>query len=82
MNSNLFSQDTIQDLCYLTYHDGQCSKPSSSPLSKSSCCCCTKITGYPMAWGTPCSSCPKVGTAEFDSLCPHGSGTTFMGDGN
>lgn len=69
--------DTRRDLCYAQYKEGQCSSPSSSPLTKSSCCC----TGGGMAWGTPCLPCPDMGGAEFQTLCPHGAGMTYSGDG-
>jgi len=51
------------------------------PVTKSSCCCCTVITGQPMGWGTPCQPCPPQDTFEFQTLCPHGAGMTFNGDG-
>lgn len=34
-----------------------------------------------MAWGTPCLPCPDMGGAEFQTLCPHGAGMTYSGDG-
>lgn len=34
-----------------------------------------------MGWGTPCRSCPLQGTADYDMLCPHGTGMTHTGDG-
>lgn len=51
------------------------------PVTKSSCCCCTVITGQPMGWGTPCQPCPPQDSFEFQTLCPHGAGMTFNGDG-
>jgi hypothetical protein len=34
-----------------------------------------------MGWGTaPCRQCPLPGTADFDMLCPHGTGMTHTGD--
>jgi hypothetical protein len=73
--------DTRRDLCYSQYRDGQCLNPTAIPVTKSSCCCCTVITGQPMGWGTPCQPCPPQGSLEFQSLCPHGAGMTFNGDG-
>lgn len=73
--------DTRKDLCYSSYRDGQCSNPSSTPVTKSSCCCCTIVLGQPMAWGTPCQPCPMIDSPEFNSLCPNGPGMTYNGDG-
>ena len=73
--------DTRRDLCYSQYRDGQCLNPTAMPVTKSSCCCCTVITGQPMGWGTPCQPCPPQDSSEFQTLCPHGAGMTFNGDG-
>ncbi|KAB0800679.1 hypothetical protein PPYR_06418 [Photinus pyralis] len=72
--------DTRRDLCYQMYRDGLCFNPSTAAVTKSSCCCCTIVTGQPMGWGTTCQPCPMPGTTDFDTLCPHGPGSTF--DGN
>ncbi|XP_065222296.1 fibrillin-2-like [Planococcus citri] len=72
--------DSAKDLCYAEYQNGQCSRPSQVPVSKSSCCCCTVFSGHAMGWGTPCGACPAPGSAEFLELCPHGTGMTFTGD--
>lgn len=72
--------DTRRDLCYQTYKNGQCFNPSLTAVTKSTCCCCTVVTGQPMGWGTNCQACPMPGTTDFDLLCPHGPGSTF--DGN
>ncbi|CAG7728762.1 unnamed protein product, partial [Allacma fusca] len=72
--------DTQRDLCYSQYRDGLCSGPSSSPVPRSTCCCCTVVLGQPMGWGTPCKPCPMPSTPEFDLLCPHGAGMTHNGD--
>lgn len=72
--------DTRRDLCYQEYRDGLCFNPSTTAVTRSSCCCCTIISGKPMGWGTNCQPCPMPGTTDFDTLCPHGSGSTF--DGN
>ncbi|CAH0559244.1 unnamed protein product [Brassicogethes aeneus] len=72
--------DTRRDLCYQEYRDGLCFNPSTTAVTKSSCCCCTIISNKPMGWGTGCQACPMPGTTDFDSLCPHGPGSTF--DGN
>uniref|UniRef100_A0A8D8X304 Fibrillin-2 n=1 Tax=Cacopsylla melanoneura TaxID=428564 RepID=A0A8D8X304_9HEMI len=68
--------DIRRDLCYGQYKEGQCSSPSSTPVTKSSCCC----TGGGTAWGTPCLPCPGMGSTEFNTLCPHGTGMTYSGD--
>lgn len=72
--------DTRRDLCYSVYRDGQCSNPSSTPVTKSSCCCCTVVLGQPLAWGTPCQVCPMIDSPEFNALCPNGPGMTYNGD--
>lgn len=72
--------ETRRDLCYQQYKDGQCFNPSLTAVTKSTCCCCTVVTGQPMGWGTNCQPCPMPGTTDFDLLCPHGPGSTF--DGN
>lgn len=72
--------ETRTELCYSQYRDGQCFNPASMAVTKSSCCCCTIILGQPMGWGSTCQACPLPGSAEFNSLCPHGSGVTFSGD--
>ncbi|KAL1454134.1 hypothetical protein WDU94_010415 [Cyamophila willieti] len=72
--------DTRRDLCYSQYKEGQCISPSSTPVTKSSCCCTGHGQGGGMAWGTPCLPCPPMGSAEFNTLCPHGTGMTYSGD--
>lgn len=74
--------DTRRDLCYSQYRDGQCSNPTSTAVTKSSCCCCTVILGQPLGWGSNCQACPISNTPEFESLCPHGAGMTYNGDGS
>ncbi|KAF6210291.1 hypothetical protein GE061_013395 [Apolygus lucorum] len=71
--------DTRRELCYSQVEDGQCSSPSITPVSKSSCCCCVSFANQPMAWGTSCQICPLPGTEEFKQLCPHGPGMTNAG---
>ncbi|XP_026682342.1 fibrillin-2-like [Diaphorina citri] len=72
--------DTRRDLCYSQYKEGQCSYPSTAPVTKSSCCCTGSGGTGGMAWGTPCLPCPPMGSAEFNTLCPHGAGMTYSGD--
>ncbi|XP_035710508.1 fibrillin-2 isoform X2 [Folsomia candida] len=70
--------DTQKDLCFKSYRDGLCLEPSLLPVPKSTCCCFG--VGSVMGWGTPCRSCPLQGTADYDMLCPHGTGMTHTGD--
>ncbi|XP_054288254.1 fibrillin-2-like [Macrosteles quadrilineatus] len=72
--------DSRRDLCYARYKDGQCSNPSTAPVTKSSCCCCSMFPDQPMGWGTPCQPCPPLHSPEFNQLCPHGPGMTYSGD--
>lgn len=72
--------DIRKDLCYQQYKDGQCLNPSTTAVTKSTCCCCSIVTGQPMGWGTSCQPCPMPGSSDFDALCPHGPGSTFIGD--
>lgn len=73
--------DSRRDVCYAQFRDGQCLNPSTSLVTKSSCCCCTVSLGQPMGWGTPCQPCPLPDSEEFEQLCPFGSGKTHSGDG-
>ncbi|XP_066993764.2 fibrillin-2 [Anabrus simplex] len=72
--------DTRRDLCYQQFSEGQCSSPTTMPVTRSRCCCCTVITGQPMGWGSNCQPCPLEGTTEFEQLCPHGPGMTINGE--
>ncbi|XP_014244418.1 fibrillin-2-like [Cimex lectularius] len=71
--------DTRRDLCYATVQEGKCANPSTTPVSKSSCCCCVTFPNQPMAWGSSCQICPQPNTEEFRTLCPHGPGMTNAG---
>ncbi|XP_073977329.1 fibrillin-2-like isoform X3 [Rhodnius prolixus] len=71
--------DTQRDLCYSSYQNGLCSKPSLMAVTKSSCCCCASFLEHRLAWGTPCEPCPTPGGDEFSRLCPHGVGMTSGG---
>lgn len=72
--------ETVQGVCYAMFRDGRCINPSSTQVSKSTCCCCTASFSHPMGWGNPCSACPTPGSSEFNQLCPHGSGFTNGGN--
>ncbi|CAC5378602.1 FBN2_3 [Mytilus coruscus] len=56
--------DTRQSSCYMEYSRGLCSSPIFGNYLKSTCCC-----SLGKAWGSPCKSCPRKGTAEYTSLC-------------
>ena len=69
--------DTQKAQCYLTVRDNQCSDPSPTPVTKSTCCCATEGRG----WGHPCSPCPSTTDPLYLELCPHGPGITNGGAG-
>ncbi|XP_033109507.1 fibrillin-2-like [Anneissia japonica] len=57
--------------CYLDYVEGQCLQHIDG-LYRNSVCCCS----IGAAWGSlsACTPCPVPGTADYDLLCPKGSG--------
>ena len=74
------SDGGVLSLCYAMVKESQCINPSTKPVSKSTCCCCSVSFSHRMGWGSPCSACPAPGSSEYDQLCPHGSGFTHSGD--
>lgn len=74
--------DTRKSLCYSDIRNNQCLKPSSAPVTKSSCCCTVDTTEpVRVGWGQPCQPCPAVDTDEFRLMCPYGPGMTSTGAG-
>ncbi|XP_052832468.1 fibrillin-2, partial [Octopus bimaculoides] len=72
-------RDTRRGLCYTQVHRGQCSNPSYSPMTKSTCCCTEDNANN--GWGTPCEICPKPNDREYKTICPHGPGKDGNGGG-
>ena len=65
--------DTREATCFQSYNGTHpyCHAPWSGQHTKKACCC--SCAGG--AWGSPCESCPQVGTTEFAELCPGGPET-------
>ena len=72
--------DNQKGLCYSLVRDKQCFNPSSSPITRSSCCCSLGGSSN-VGWGPSCVPCPFIGTEEFNTLCRHGHGKTNGGLG-
>ncbi|CAI9740245.1 fibrillin-2-like, isoform X2 [Octopus vulgaris] len=72
-------RDTRRGLCYTQVHRGQCSNPSYSPMTKSTCCCTEDNANN--GWGTPCEICPKPNDRDYKTICPHGPGKDGNGGG-
>ena len=74
------STDTKQDLCYMMYRNGQCSKPSRILATKSQCCCMVDTMDAPgIAWGAMCEPCPSMADPKYKELCPNGKYIDFNG---
>ncbi|XP_063168220.1 latent-transforming growth factor beta-binding protein 4 [Candoia aspera] len=70
------SSDGLRRECY---YDPSAAQACENVLARNTThqeCCCSLGHG----WGIDChiQACPSLGTAEFQSLCPHGSGFTTI----
>lgn len=72
-------RDTRRGLCYTQVRRGQCSNPSFTAVTKSTCCCMEDNSNN--GWGYPCEVCPKSGDPHYRTVCPHGPGKNGNGGG-
>ena len=58
--------DTRTGVCYARFNplNAVCDLPFNTETTKKSCCC-----SLGKAWGTPCISCPKIGTRNIFKIC-------------
>ncbi|XP_060549721.1 latent-transforming growth factor beta-binding protein 4 isoform X5 [Pantherophis guttatus] len=66
------SADSLRRECYYDPNAAQaCENVLARNATRQECCC---SLGH--GWGLDChiQACPSLGTAEFQALCPHGSG--------
>lgn len=79
MTKYINSSDTRRGLCYTQVRRGQCSNPSFTAVTKSTCCCMEDNSNN--GWGYPCEVCPKPGDPHYRTVCPHGPGKNGNGGG-
>ena len=74
--------DSRRGLCFTSIREGQCLNPSSTLVTKSTCCCTVDtMEQVGIGWGQPCEPCPTMDTREYKQLCPHGPHVDNGGNG-
>ena len=54
--------------CFTDYRQGVCKNELGGQYKRDHCCC-----SVGEAWGDHCIQCPRIGTKEFERLCPKGN---------
>ncbi|KAI4541427.1 hypothetical protein MG293_008569 [Ovis ammon polii] len=67
--------DIRMEQCYLKWDEDECIHPVPGKFRMDACCCAVGA-----AWGTECEECPKLGSKEYETLCPRGPGFANRGD--
>ncbi|NXS91967.1 FBN2 protein, partial [Jacana jacana] len=67
--------DIRMEQCYLKWDEDECIQPVPGKFRMDACCCAVGA-----AWGFDCEECPKIGTKEYEVLCPRGPGFSNRGD--
>ncbi|KAF7284743.1 hypothetical protein GWI33_021612 [Rhynchophorus ferrugineus] len=62
--------DIREEPCFTRHKHGKCTHAIEGLYHKDLCCC----SSIGKAWGHKCESCPRIGSAAYQELCPRGLG--------
>uniref|UniRef100_A0A8B9LZJ9 Fibrillin 2 n=1 Tax=Astyanax mexicanus TaxID=7994 RepID=A0A8B9LZJ9_ASTMX len=65
----------MRSTCYGAIKKGVCVRPFQAAVTRSACCCASASYSF----GEPCQPCPTLDSAEFNALCPSGTGYAIDG---